>query len=64
MDLVADVARNPAFAPEEIERQRERAISSLRVSDEDPDYVASVLFDRLCTASIRMGCRAAARSRR
>jgi zinc protease len=47
MDLVADVARNPAFAPEEIERQRERAISSLRVSDEDPDYVASVLFDRL-----------------
>ena len=47
MDLVADVARNPAFAPEEIERQRERSISSLKVSDEDPDYVASVLFDRL-----------------
>jgi zinc protease len=47
MDLVADVARNPAFTPEEIERQRERAVSSLRVSDEDPDYVASVLFDRL-----------------
>ena len=47
MDLVADVVRNPAFAPEEIERQRERAISSLKVSDEDPDYVASVLFDRL-----------------
>ena len=47
MDLVADVARNPAFAPEEIERQRERAVSSLKVSDEDPDYIASVLFDRL-----------------
>jgi zinc protease len=47
MDLVADVARNPTFAPEEIERQRERQVSSLRVSDEDPDYVASVLFDRL-----------------
>ena len=47
MDLVADVARNPAFAPEEIERQRERSISSLKVSDEDPDYIASVLFDRL-----------------
>jgi zinc protease len=47
MDLVADVVRNPAFSPEEIERQRERAISSLKVSDEDPDYVASVLFDRL-----------------
>jgi zinc protease len=47
MDLIADLVRNPAFAPEEIERQRERAISSLAVSDEDPDYVASVLFDRL-----------------
>jgi zinc protease len=47
MDLVADVARNPTFAREEIERQRERQVSSLRVSDEDPDYVASVLFDRL-----------------
>jgi zinc protease len=47
MELVADVVRNPAFAPEEIERQRERAISSLKVSDEDPGYVASVLFDRL-----------------
>jgi len=47
MDLVADVARNPTFAPEEIERQRERQVSSLQVSDEDPDYLASVLFDRL-----------------
>ena len=47
MDLVGDVIRNPAFAPEEIERQREQAVSSLRVSDEDPAYVASVVFDRL-----------------
>jgi zinc protease len=47
MDLIGDIVRNPAFSPEEIERQRERAISSLQVSDEDPDYVASVLFDRL-----------------
>jgi zinc protease len=47
MDLVADVVRNPTFAPEEIERQRERQVSSLKVSDEDPDYLASVTFDRL-----------------
>jgi zinc protease len=47
MDLLADVIRNPAFAPEEIERQREQVISSLRVSGEDPAYVASVVFDRL-----------------
>ena len=47
MDLVHDVVRHPAFSPEEIERQREQALSSLRVSGEDPSYVASMLFDRL-----------------
>jgi len=47
MDLVSDVVRNPGFAPEEIERQKEQAVSSLKVSDEDPGYVASVVFDRL-----------------
>jgi zinc protease len=47
MDLVADVIRSPAFAPEEIERQREQAVSALRVSAEDPAYVSSMLFDRL-----------------
>jgi zinc protease len=47
MDLIADVIRNPAFSPDEIARQREQAVSSLRVSDEDPAYVASVVFDRL-----------------
>ena len=47
MDMLADVARNPAFAPEEIERQKQQVISNLRVSQGDPDYIASVLFDRL-----------------
>jgi zinc protease len=47
MDLLADVARNPAFAPEEIERQKQQVISTLRVNQGDPDYIASVLFDRL-----------------
>jgi zinc protease len=47
MELLADVVRNPAFSPDEIDRQKERAISSLQVSDLDPDYVASVLLDRL-----------------
>jgi len=47
MDLLADVVRNPAFAADEIERQKQQAISSLQVSRGDPDYVASVLFDRL-----------------
>ncbi len=47
MELLADVVRNPAFSPDEIDRQKERALSSLQVSDLDPDYVASVVLDRL-----------------
>ena len=47
MNLVHDVVRNPAFEQEEIDRQKQQAISSLQVNSGDPDYVASVLFDRL-----------------
>ena len=47
MNLLSDVVRTPAFAAEEIERQKQQAISSLQVSSNDPDYVASVLFERL-----------------
>ena len=47
MDLLSDVVRNPAFAAEEIERQKQQTMSSLQVSAEDPDYVAGALFDRL-----------------
>jgi zinc protease len=39
--------RNPAFAPEEIERQRQQAASGLKVSQTDPEWVANVVFDRL-----------------
>jgi len=47
LDLVADVARNPAFAPEEIERQRQQVVSAMKVSYEDPDYIAAIVFERL-----------------
>ena len=47
MNLLADVVRSPAFAEEEIDRQKEQTISSLQVSREDPGYVASVLLERL-----------------
>lgn len=47
MDLLADVVRNPSFAEEEIDRQKQQAISGLQVSQNDPDYLASVVFDRL-----------------
>ena len=47
LDLVSDLARHPAFAPEEIERQRQQILSGLKVSYDDPDYLAGVVFDRL-----------------
>ena len=47
MDLVADVVRNPAFSPDEIERQKEQITSTQQVNANDPDYLASAIFDRL-----------------
>ena len=47
LDLVSDIARSPAFAAEEIERQKQQMLSGLKVSYEDPDYIAAVVFDRL-----------------
>jgi zinc protease len=46
-DLLNDVVRHPAFQAEELERQRQQAISGLKVSYEDPDFVADVVFDRV-----------------
>ena len=47
LDLLADVARRPAFAPSEIERQRNQVLSGLQVSYDDPAYIAGVVFNRL-----------------
>jgi zinc protease len=47
LDLVSDLARNPAFAADEIERRRQQTRSGLQVSYDDPDYLANVVFDRL-----------------
>jgi zinc protease len=47
LDLVADLARYPAFANEEIERQRQQILAGLKVSYDDPDYLAGVVFERL-----------------
>jgi len=47
LDLVSDVARNPAFAPDEIERQRQQVLSGLQVTYDDPEYLAGIVFDRL-----------------
>jgi zinc protease len=38
--IMADVARNPAFSGEELERQREQALDGLRVAYQEPGQVA------------------------
>ncbi len=47
MELIADIARNPAFDAAELERQKQQALSTLQVSRSDAGYVARVVFDRL-----------------
>ena len=47
LQLMADVVRRPTFAPDEVERQRQQAMSGLKVAAEDPDTVASQVIDRL-----------------
>lgn len=47
MELLSEMVRTPAFAQEELDRQRQQLVSTLRVSYEDPEYVANVVFDRL-----------------
>jgi len=47
MRMLSDMARHPAFAANEIERQRQQTLSSLQVSLQDPEYVANSVFDRL-----------------
>lgn len=47
LQLMADVVQRPMFAPEELDRQRQQALSGLQVSAGDPDAVASRVIDRL-----------------
>jgi zinc protease len=47
IDLASDLVQHPAFAPQEIARQREQALSSLTVSHDEAGVVADLAFDRL-----------------
>ena len=47
LSLAADMVQNPAFAQDEMDRRRSQILSSLDVSYDDPDYLASLVFDRL-----------------
>jgi zinc protease len=47
LKMLSDMARQPAFATGEIERQRQQMLSGQKVSAEDPGYIANSVFDRL-----------------
>ena len=47
LELLADMVRSPSFSAGELERQRAQLRSALRVSYQDPDYVASLVAKRL-----------------
>ena len=47
LDLLSDLVRAPAFAPGDLERQREHLRSALRASYQDPEYLATIVFRRL-----------------
>src|SRR5262245_44029371 len=47
LSIASDLVQHPAFSPEEIDRQRRQALSSLQVGYDDPDYIANLVFDRL-----------------
>ncbi|MBI3402293.1 MAG: insulinase family protein [Acidobacteria bacterium] len=47
MRMLSEMARHPAFAQREIERQRQQTLSGLQVSAEDPEWIANSVFDRL-----------------
>ena len=47
LKMLSDMARQPAFAAGEVERQRQQMVSGQKVSAEDPGYIANSVFDRL-----------------
>jgi zinc protease len=47
LKMLSDMARQPAFTPAEVERQRQQMLSGQKVSAEDPGYIANSVFDRL-----------------
>jgi len=51
LSMLSDVARNPAYARAEIERQRQQLLSNMRVSYDDPAFVSSMVFGRLVYGS-------------
>jgi len=55
MTIMADVARNPAFAAEELERQRAQSLDGLRVAYQQPGQVAGFAAAPLIFAGTPFG---------
>jgi zinc protease len=55
LDLMSDVVLHPAFRGEELDRQRQQLLSNLTVQYSDPDYLASVVFNRALYGSSPYG---------
>ena len=51
LDLVADTARNPAFAPAEIERERQQVLSGFRSASTTRNTLSGVVLARLIYGS-------------
>ena len=47
LELMSDVIRRPTFSQQELDRQRQQALSGMKVSREDPETVANQVIDRL-----------------
>jgi len=46
MELLADVVRRPAFAPDEVERVKKEVLGEIESDEDHPDAVAGKAFDR------------------
>ena len=47
LDLMSDVVLHPAFRADELDRQRQQLLSGLTLQYSDPQYLASVVFNRV-----------------
>ena len=47
LSMLSDVARNPAYAQTEIDRQLQQLLSQMQVNYDDPAYVSGMVFGRL-----------------
>ena len=55
LELLSDLVINPAFRNKEIELQRQRTLSGLKIASRDPSYLADVVFNQILFRGGRYG---------